>query len=58
MFRRGTEIVVRAEQYHIVFETELDEDRVDGSNLDAVSAARIADRCRLDMVPSVWLEES
>ena len=41
-----------------MFPTELNEHCVNGSNLDAVAAAQIADFRSFDMVFSVWLDES
>jgi len=41
-----------------VFEAELDEHRVDGSDLDTATAARVSDLSGLDMVLSVRLQKS
>ncbi len=58
MFRGRAEVVVRAEQDQIVFAAELNEYCVNGSDLDAVATAHIADFGGFDMVFSVWLQES
>jgi hypothetical protein len=58
VLRGRAEIVVRAEQDQIVLQTELDEHRVDGSDLNAVPATRVADYGGFDVVFTVWLQES
>lgn len=58
MFRGRAEVVIGAEQDQIVFAAELNEYRIDGSDLDAVTAARVAYLCSFDVIFSVWLEES
>lgn len=41
-----------------MFPAELNEHCVDGSDLDAVATAQIADFCGFYMIFSVWLDES
>lgn len=52
------EIVIRTQRDQIVFATELNKYRIDSSDLDAATAARLADLGSFDMVFSVWLEKS
>jgi hypothetical protein len=54
----GEEVIVRAEQDQIVSQTELDEHRVDSSDLDTMPAAGVADCSGFDVVFTVWLQES
>ena len=58
MFCGRAEVVICTEQYQIVFAAELNEDCVDGSNLNPMTTARIADLRSFNMVVSVWLQES
>jgi hypothetical protein len=43
MLRRGLDIVVRGQQNQIVAAAELDQQRVDGSDLDATPATGVSD---------------
>ena len=52
------EVVVRAEQDKIVFKTELDQHRVNCSNLDTMETTDVADFGGLNMVLSVWSEKA
>jgi hypothetical protein len=58
VFQGRAEVVVSAEQDQIVLDTELDEYCIDGSDLDAVIAARVSNRCGFNMVLAVRLEKS
>ena len=58
VFCGRAEVVVRTEQDQIVFAAELNEYRVDGSDLYAMATAQIPSLRCFDMVFSVWLYES
>jgi hypothetical protein len=58
VLRRGTEVVVRAEQDQIVLSTELDEHSVDGTDLYTATVTRVSDVGGFDMVFPVGLKET
>jgi hypothetical protein len=57
VLRGSAEVVIRAEQDQIVSAAELNEYRIDGSDLDAATAARVADLCSFDVIFTARLNE-
>lgn len=57
VFRRCLKILVRRQQNQFMPATELDEQGIHGSDLDATTATGVANLGRFDMVLPVWLQE-
>ena len=55
--RHQLEVTVRGEHHELVPATQLRKERVDGADLDALPAARVAKVGRLDMVRSIGHEQ-
>jgi hypothetical protein len=57
MFGRGLKVLVRGKQHQIMSATELDEQRVNGSDLDSATSTRVADFGCFDVVLAIGYQE-
>ncbi len=57
MFRRGLEVLVRAQQRDFVAQTKLRNERIDGSDLHSGPTAGISQFCSCNMILPSWLDQ-